>query len=392
MKNQNPVVGLSSVPVPENPLDIVIYHIGGEGGYGPIESVLQAFANNCMIVVFEARPDTSDLVYKQVLAQSNIPMFIINKCVGERAGKTSFYVNKFPMSSSMFPPAPGAVNEHVVYGDGHTWQCHTWGENTELSSIIEMDTISIDEIVSAGIAPPPDVLSIDAQGAEHLILKGAANTLREHVLCVVSEVEFFEIYAGQGLFSDQMVLLSDSGFRLMDILNTQYWHPAAASGEGFLTVGEAVFFRLLENILEGENEHLKTFHKLVKLAGVVSTFSRLSYCIKIFTHLEKYYPEEFSLLKNHDKYRELLAFYEFAQKEMHKYEINNRYFFTVMNNWNFPSARWDFSGGRIKPQSELWYKVTSAWPRMRNAIRFMVGKRVYQTGDWVYAQIIKRRR
>lgn len=385
MGSQNAPVGLSHVPVPENPLDIVIYHIGGEGGYGPIEWVLKKFTNNCMLVVFEARSDTSDLVRKKQLAQYNIPVFIINKCVSERAGKTSFYINKFPLSSSIFPPAPQAVNEHVVYGDGHTWQCHTWGEATELASIAEMDTVSIDEIVREGIAPPPDILSMDAQGAEYLILKGAKNTLREHVLCVVSEVEFFEIYAGQGLFNDQMVLLGDSGFRLVDIMSTQYWHPAAAVGEGFLTVGEAVFFRLLENMLEDKNEHLRTFHKLVKLAGIASTFSRLSYCIKIFAHLEKFHQEQFSVLKNHDKYRELLSFYEFAQKDMHKYEMNNWHFFNVMNNWHFGRDRWDFSGGRTKPQNSLWYRFTSASTQIKTntitglikTIRFVVGERVY---------------
>lgn len=368
MKSQNVLLGLSHVPVPENSLDIVIYHIGGEGGYGPIEGVLKTFPNNCMLVVFEARSDTDDLVRKAEMAKSNIPVFIINKCVSDKVGKTSFYINKFPLSSSIFPPAPQAVNEHVVYPG-----CHTWGDNTELSSTVEMDTVSIDDIVRAGIAPPPDVLSMDAQGAEYLILKGAKNTLREHVLCVVSEVEFFEIYAGQGLFNDQMVLLGDLGFRLVDILNTQYWHPAAASGEGFLTVGEAIFFRLLENMLEEKNEDLRTFHKLVKLAGVVSTFSRLSYCIKIFTHLEKYYQERFSMLKNHDKYKELLSFYEFVQKDMHKYEMNNRHFLNETNNLHFSSGRWDFSGGKTKPQNFKTNIITG----LKRIIRSVVGEKIY---------------
>ena len=373
IQSQDALVGLSHVPAPENPLDIVIYHIGGEGGYGPIEKVLKTFTNNCMLVIFEARSDTSDLVRKKELGQSNIPVFIVNKCVSERAGKTSFRINKFPLSSSIFPPSPQAVNEHVVYE-----HCHTWGENTELSSLVEMDTVSIDQIVGAGIAPPPDVLSIDAQGAEYLIWKGAKNTLREYALCVVSEVEFFEIYADQGLLNDQMEILGSLGFRLVDILNTQYWHPAAASGKGFLTVGEAVFFRLLENILEEKNEHLGTFHKIVKLAGIASAFSRLSYCLKIFTHLEKYYPEHFYKLKDHDKYRELDSFYKFTQKDMHKYEMNNRYFLNVMNNCDFSSNRWDFSGRRTKPRNAFWYKVTiCSVVGLIKIIRSVVGERGY---------------
>ena len=106
---------------------------------------------------------------------------------------------------------------------------HTWGENCELDHVEEVESVTLDSIVRENILPAPDVLSVDAQGAELRIMKGGERCIADSVLCVVSEVEFYEIYQGQGLFSDQMNFLSSHGFRFVDLYSKQYWHPAPAA-------------------------------------------------------------------------------------------------------------------------------------------------------------------
>jgi hypothetical protein len=186
----------------------------------------------------------------------------------------------------MFPPAERvATNRMFVESD-----VRIWGENAAPDRVVELATTTLDLLAEAGTVPPPDVLSIDAQGAEHRILRGARRLVDGHVGCVITEVEFEEIYAGQGLFTDQMAFLAERDFRLADLLSQQYWHPAPMIGEGFLTVAEALFLRSHEAF----HPHLaseRRIPKLVKLAAVAACFGRLSYAYEVMRFLIAGYGE-----------------------------------------------------------------------------------------------------
>jgi len=271
--------------------DIVIYHIGGEGDYGPGMCILDRMRGHVNLVVFEARSDTADAQQSSTLTREGVPATLINKGIDEFAGVAQLHVNTFPLSSSLLPVSPLSVDENPAYR-----HCHTWGQNAELDHMITVDTVSIDDIVDAGLAPAPDVISIDAQGAELRILRGAKKALAS-ALCVVSEVEFFEIYDGQGLFDDQMTLLGDAGYRLFNIFNTQYWHPGPATGTGFLTVGEACFMRYActhPSGLPGKRGYVSfddlSDAQLTRLAGIAVSFNALSYAYTIGTVLRARAP------------------------------------------------------------------------------------------------------
>jgi len=150
-----------------NPLDIVMFHVGGVGGYGPIDHIINQFAEHAVVVCFEANPTESDLLVQEQYAARGVRTVLVPRCVGDVQGKQHFYVNKHPESSSLFPPAPQALQEHVVYPG-----INTWGENCELDRVVEVDTITLDVLVRDNILPAPDVLSIDAQGAELRIMRG----------------------------------------------------------------------------------------------------------------------------------------------------------------------------------------------------------------------------
>ena len=150
-----------------DPLDIVMFHVGGIGGYGPIDHIINQFAQHAVVVCFEANPSKNDLLVQEQYSARGVRTVLVPKCVGDARGKQHFYVNKQPASSSLFPPAPQALQEHVVYQG-----INTWGENCELDHMMEVDTITLDAMVRDGFLPVPDVLSIDAQGAELRIMGG----------------------------------------------------------------------------------------------------------------------------------------------------------------------------------------------------------------------------
>jgi len=317
-----------------DPYDIVIYHVGGDGGYGPVRDVIDRFGNNCLLVIFDIRDDTDDMAVSSsevTDSSSGIRKLFVNIGIGGEAGKAPFHINKFPLSSSMFPPAPAVMDDHVLF-KAHVPPYEpitTWGQNTELATRIDVDVVTIDDVVESGIAPPPDIISMDIQGAEYAAFLGGRKAIQNSVLCTVSEIEYFEIYAGQGMFADQIKLLTENGFRLVDVLNQQYWWTGEASGKGFLTVGEAIFFRLPETSFSGSTSNAEIFPKLAKLMGIAYAFERYSFSNKIIASLEKEYPSEFQTLQQRPEFDDVIAHYRWVQDHKGEYKQDYNFFLNL---------------------------------------------------------------
>lgn len=306
------------------PLDIVVFHVGGIGEYGPIDRVIEQFPEHVVAVCFEANSSEGDRLMQEEYAKRGVRTILVEKCVGDISGKQNFYVNKHPESSSLFPPSPQAIGEHVMYKN-----INTWGENCELDHMAEVETITFDELAENGTLPKPDVFSIDAQGAELRIMRGGQRAI-DDVLCVITEVEFFEIYKGQDLFCAQQSFLSERGFRLAEIMNPQYWHPGPAAGLGFLTPGEALFFRDLKSCCSKlqESDSKLLLYKLIKLAILAYAFERFSYSSKIITlAVEKFGAEAESLLSADKKLKPILDSQRYMQKNNDKYLKDNLFFY-----------------------------------------------------------------
>ncbi len=87
---------------------------------------------------------------------------------------------------------------------------------------------SIDAIVAAGVAPPT-LLTIDVEGAEHLVLAGARQTLADHRPGVFVSVHpsFMEAHYGIGNGAGHIrELMADMGYPnsvLLDVDHEQHW-------------------------------------------------------------------------------------------------------------------------------------------------------------------------
>jgi FkbM family methyltransferase len=319
MNSENKIENLS-------PLDIVIFHIGGVGGYGPVKKVIEMFPERSVVICFEANPSEKDLLIQEKYQKRGVRTVFIPKCIGEKRGKQCFYVNKHRASSSIFPPASEAVGEHIL---GLDKGLNTWAENCELDYVAELDTVSLDELIGDNILPSPDILSMDTQGSEMPIMRGGQNAL-EDLLCMICEVNFSEIYKGQELFFSQQKFLHDRGFRIADVLNTQYWHPGPAAGAGFLTVGEALFFRKSEAVFSRfqKTDSRALLYKLIKLAAIAYAFDRVSYSSKILKlALEKFGAESEAILASDKNFKPMLDRYYYMQKNYGDYLKDNRFFY-----------------------------------------------------------------
>lgn len=303
--------------------DIIIFHIGGGiNGIGPVTRLLDMFGNNCVLYVFDARETDSDIDQQCHYDNLGIRSTFINKCIGGENRKYNFRVNKVGSSSSIYPPAKKALNYHIT-PFSQSLDIKTWEDNTQLDKIIEIDTINLNSFIEEE-GTVPDVVSIDVQGAELDIMRGCEKYI-EDIFCIVSEVEFTEIYEGQPLFQDQAKFLKEAGFKLVDIMNPQRWHPAPVIGEGFLTVGEALWFKDLNSSYILSNQ--------MKVAAVAFSFNRISYMFavleRLITKTSSYeYVKEYC---NKYHYEYMFKVYNFIKDNLQSYEDDPKFF---MKNFN----------------------------------------------------------
>lgn len=317
----------------QDPFKLVVYHIGGDGGLGPVTEIIKTFGRDCLIVVFDVREDISDIVSESTESQSDPAKIVINIGVAGETGRSQFHVNVFPLSSCIRAPAVGALGDHCLNFSLKPpyEQITTWAQNTELDSLIEIDTVSIDDLVKTGVVPPPDIISLDAQGSDFDILHGASQTIADDMVCVITEAMFFEYYEGERLFGDVFNLITGKGFRFADLLTRVYSHPSEATGVGLLTGTEALFLR---HVKTGFADHYSgdiIFAKLSKLARVSYVLNRYSFTNTVLAHLENEYPKEFNGLRERNGYGDLLAKYD--EVKSHKDEYDKDFYFFLRSEY-----------------------------------------------------------
>ncbi len=266
-------------------LKIRIHHIGGIGGYGPT-SVLKKIEDTQWVVYdadTESLESADDLMKKDFLT--------INYCIGKTNGRVDFNVMRARSSSSMLSSSPEAAAYTVLNPDGKTAQI--WGEHTKVEKTFPIDIHTIDWLVEQKKIPPVDFISIDAQGAERDIFQGAARTLSSSVIGVECETDFSELYEKQGLFGDVHQELLKNDFRLCQIYNHQYFNttplPKDLQGKGFLTVGETLFLKNLNNLEENmpADAVAKRVAQFLKLAAVSVMFDQLDFAITVLDKIER---------------------------------------------------------------------------------------------------------
>lgn len=114
-----------------------------------------------------------------------------------------------------------------------------------------VDTVPLDYVMydlGLGMKNSGEIIKLDTQGTEYEILEGAKKLLTDTAVCIVTEVEFFEVYKNQKLFSDVELLLRKSGFSFYGFL-TQHTRSKKAlnkktnMGKERLFYADAVFFK-----------------------------------------------------------------------------------------------------------------------------------------------------
>ncbi len=181
-----------------------IWDIGAHFGYhslvfaslvGPQGKVVAFEPNPANIGRFKMHLDRNPALAKRIILKE--------AAVADRTGETSFMMND-------------SIESGVSTGS------HLTGVNTPLTSdnytLFKPQTVklvTVDDLVASSQAPAPTVLKIDVEGAEGLVLKGAAATIeRYHPLLLIEIHHILEMYGAQNF-------LRERGYKMkiLDIAN-----------------------------------------------------------------------------------------------------------------------------------------------------------------------------
>jgi FkbM family methyltransferase len=148
-------------------------------------------------------------------------------------GRRTFHVCRDPGCSSLYPPNTELVRDFP------------FGVQMDVVAETTLEVTTLDAAL-AGEGLEPDVVKLDAQGAELEILQGGPQAVAV-TLAIELEVEFAPQYRGQPLFADVDRHLRAAGFALLALRRTAWrrrspFPDLRAQAGGQLIHGDALYY------------------------------------------------------------------------------------------------------------------------------------------------------
>lgn len=138
----------------------VVFDVGAEVGYFSLLSATRVLPNGC-VIAFEPNPSNVRILQQSAKLNSDLPLEVVSKAVGDRRGQAEFatFENSTSISnSSLLGRLAELTNEETK---GHTVTV----ELTDLDSFSEETSLV------------PAYVKIDVEGAEGLVIKGMQKLL-----------------------------------------------------------------------------------------------------------------------------------------------------------------------------------------------------------------------
>ncbi|MBM86657.1 MAG: hypothetical protein CMM47_11630 [Rhodospirillaceae bacterium] len=208
-------------------------------------------------------------------------------CIGAKRENRLFRIATDPYASSLYP-----LNEDFAeYSKPSYMGQAALGNSHFTEQELEIQVRSLDEICATE-TPPPDYLSIDAEGAELDILQGAEGVLRSRVVWIRSEMWTHEIYKGSRTLAKSLGYLQSNGFELFSL--EPYGEYEAADvvlgmhGGGQVLGAEISFHQRIQDLVkEANTNHDGALLKLYKLATLATMEGGMELCYRALSEADK---------------------------------------------------------------------------------------------------------
>jgi len=281
---------------------IIAHHVGGRG-FGVALNSPQRFSRDIVNVLYEA---DEKCALEMIAQNTNENFHVLPHCLGleDRAGK--LYITNNPYASSNLKPNPEYDTyycEVTLSGeiDGISMQDTrydaVYGIENKVVEVRDVKVHALDTLVHDGRVPGnlmPDFLSLDTQGSELDILRGAKATLHDYCVALATEIEFHPMYEGQALFSGIFDFALSHGFYFVGFTYLQEISPKrmplGARAKGFLAFGDALFLRRIDSVKSIARSSDERHLMLLKLAFVALNFGYLEYALLVLEAAEQTRP------------------------------------------------------------------------------------------------------
>lgn len=303
---------------------IVCHHVGGRG-FGVSFNAPSQFWDDIIHVLYEADRKNVD----EMQADPNHPQrallgkefYITPYCLGECHMRAKLRVTANPFASSLLEPSPRFFQYYCEVPIPPTVRDFTYHDMLNVVQETEVEVYALDELLSSERIPyksPPDFLSIDTQGYELPIMRGAHHAISKHVLGIVVEVEIKEMYRNQPLFGDVLAFLSDAGFHFAGFPYLQeistFRAPVGFRGKGFPGFGDALFLRRIDEIAKMTPSAAEQRLLLRKLSFIALNFAFTEYALDALLAAERLGSGTGSNERSYDRFLDqMLAAYRDAE-------------------------------------------------------------------------------
>lgn len=165
---------------------------------------------NAEVMTFECNPATIPICREK--AEYNSRIHLIEKALTDHTGEVTFYpMNKEKTRTTWEDGNQGASSMFKASGK--------YPIETYVQDEITVPCVSLKDLFIQ-----PDLMWLDAQGAELLILKGTDLSKTKFIRC---EVEFLEQYTGQPLYPEIKEYLGSQGFTFIGFSDEWEWFADA---------------------------------------------------------------------------------------------------------------------------------------------------------------------
>jgi len=200
----------------------IIFDVGAH--FGQVSRTFRECFPTSMVYAFEPFRESFAKLQGYTSSDANIKAF--NFGLSDQGGMRDFHSNLSSATNSLF-----ATDEQ---GGPQTWGAGLL-KTTEL---VQAEFRTIDSVVASLQIPRIDILKLDVQGAESLVMAGAAEICRRGLIRLVySEIIIQPAYKGQKRLDECLGSFYDSGFDLYNFYNFD------RSNEGRLRQVYAIFTR-----------------------------------------------------------------------------------------------------------------------------------------------------
>lgn len=183
--------------------DPVIFDVGAH--YGVVSQEFRKMFPGSVIYAFEPFPESFARLVENTKQDAEI--HALNFGLADHAGSRLFCSNTSPATNSLLQSDTRGVS--------------TWGSSLlETNNTIEASFDTIDSFLSRYQIPGIDILKLDVQGAESLVMQGAAEACSRGLISLVySEIITQPTYSGQQRLDEALSVFYECGFDLYNIYN-----------------------------------------------------------------------------------------------------------------------------------------------------------------------------